>query len=116
MADIKETKRGTTPMLKVNFNGLAEDKAVVRAEFIFKQKLKEDAEALVVKVYGGSAADEVILQDGAYYIGFTEAETRQFKADQSYFMDTRITYDDGSIPVTNIVELFSLPTLFEEVE
>ena len=38
MADIKETKRGTTPMLKVNFNGLAEDKAVVRAEFIFKQK------------------------------------------------------------------------------
>ena len=116
MADIKETKRGTTPMLKVNFNGLAEDKTVMMAEFIFKQKLKEDDEALVVKVYSGSAMDEVILEDGVYYIAFTEAETRQFKPNQSYFMDTRITYNDGSIPNTNIVELFSLPTLFEEVE
>lgn len=113
---IKETKRGTTPMLKVDFVGLAADKTVVKAEFVFKQKMKEDAEALVTKVYAGSATDEVVLVDGVYYIGFTEAETRQFKADQSYFMDTRITYDDGSIPVTNIVELFSLPTLFEEVE
>ena len=113
MADIKETKRGTTPMLAISLDGL--DKEVAKVEFVFKQKIKDSAEELVLKTYAGAANDSVVVEDGVYYLNFTDAESRRFKPDASYFMDTRITYVDGSIPQTEIVELYSLPTLFEEV-
>lgn len=110
---IKETKRGTTPMLAINLVGL--DKEVAKVEFVFKQKMKDTAEALVTKVYEGGVNDTVVVEDGVYYLNFTDAESRQFKADSTYYMDTRVIYTDGSIPQTDILKFYSLTTLFEEV-
>lgn len=111
------TKRGTTPTLSVTVSGLDEDKSLAKVEFLFKQKEKETAPVLAVKVYtGGGATDTAVYTDGVFYLSFTEAESRQFKADDTYYMDTRITYTDGSIPMTEIMELYSLPTLFETAE
>jgi len=114
MTDI-QTKRGTTPSLAVTLSGLDANKTVAAVEFLFKQKVSEDADALVVKQYTGAAGDAVTYLDGVYYLVFTEAESRMFKPDNTYYMDTKVIYSDGSIPATGIVKLLSLPTLFEGV-
>ena len=111
-----QTKRGTTPLLSVTISGLDEKKTLAKVEFVFKQKEKETSPVLATKVYTGGATDTAVYTDGVFYLSFTEAESRQFKADDTYYMDTRITYTDGSIPMTEIMELYSLPTLFETAE
>lgn len=112
---VKETKQGTTPMIGVTLEGVDEKKGVASVEFIFKQKKKGAAEALVHKIYAGTTGDSVVFENGNYYFSFAEAESRLFREEQLYYMDTRIVYTDGSIPQTDIVEFYSLTTLFEEV-
>ena len=104
-------------MLGVTISTLDPEQTVQTIEFVFKQTKKEDAEVLVTKLYdpnGESTAIKDENDDNLFYLQFTDEESRQFKPDNTYYMDTRIIYESGSIPQTEIVKLYSLPTLFEE--
>ena len=108
-------------MLEVTIDGIDETKTVAQIDFIFRQKIDEDIEPAVTRTYIPNSTDEgvhvVSLEDGVYYLQFTEEESRYFKPDKTYFMDTRVIYSDdvlqpGFIPASNICKLYNMPTLF----
>ena len=111
MNEYIETKRGTTPGLTLELVGLDVEN-LASVEFLFKQKLKESAEPLLRKVYQDEPSDSAIFADGLFFLPMSEADSRLFKADDTYFIDTRVVYADGGIPQTEIVQVYSLPTLF----
>lgn len=104
--EVAAMKRGTTPVLPVTIDMNVE--LISEIEFVFKSEFEEEAPVLLMKKF----PDEVSYHDNAFYIPFTEKETRLFA--RQFYMDTRITTVSGSIPETEICKLYMNPTLFEE--
>jgi hypothetical protein len=81
---------------------------VKSVSFLFKQKQTEEAPTVIVKTY----PEEVTEENGVFSIPFAEQETRRFKADENFYCDPKITFQDGKIPETKILTLFCNPTLW----
>lgn len=102
-------KRGTTPTIRVRLDGiLPED--VRSVEFLFKPVITDAGHVLLHKKYPGDVTyDET---DKLWLIPLTQNDTRRLPKFKLVYMDTRITFSDGAIPATNIVELSVTETLF----
>lgn len=104
-------KRGTTPTLLVQINGITPED-VNKIEFLFKHQPREFGKEICVKAYPG---DDVTFdaESSCFCIALTEAETRAFFAGNTAYMDTRITLTDWSIPATEIAAFGVSETLFK---
>ena len=101
-------KRGTTPTLQIQHD--MDITTVKTVEFLFKQHKLECANVLLKKTY----PNDVTEKDGVFYIPFTELETRLFSANRMFYCDPKVTFTDGKIPATEILELHCSPTLWGE--
>lgn len=104
-----QIKRGTTPTIRVRLEGIRPE-AVKSVEFIFKPFVIEDGHELLKKSYPGQVQYDDTGQ--LWLIPLTEEETRLFPQRKRVYMDTRITFPDGAIPATNIVDFSVYETLF----
>lgn len=102
-------KRGTTPTIRVRLEGIRPED-VQSVEFIFKPFVIEEGHVLLRKAYpGGVTYDET---EALWLIPLEEEETRLFPQKKRVYMDTRITFPDGAIPATTIVDFSVYETLF----
>lgn len=107
-------KRGTTPTITVQITGITPEDAE-KIEFIFKHQKSEYAREICAKVYPGE--DVSYHSDtSCFHIALTDAETRLFQANNTVYMDTRITLVGGTIPATEIVSFGITDTLFRGTE
>ena len=107
---MESIKRGTTPTISTKVDGV-EFGDIQKVEFIFKNRISPDAPSLCMKYYPGGGAS-YNSQDRSFDISLNESETRDFTANKTVYMDTRITLVGGSIPKTNIVQFSVIETLF----
>ena len=58
--------------------------------------------------------DEITYDEssGCFCVPLTQEDTRRLPKYKRVYMDTRITFPDGAIPTTNIVDLSVTETLF----
>ncbi len=103
-------KRGTTPTIQIGHE--LDISGVASVRFLFKQKLSEDAPAILVKSYPG----EVTEQSGVFFVPFTEAETRRFKPGEAFYCDPKVKLTNGKIPATKILILNCNPTLWGDAD
>ena len=104
-----QIKRGTTPTIRVKLDGIRPED-VQSVEFIFKPFVIEEGHELLKKSYPGDVTyDET---EALWLIPLTEAESRLFPQRKRVYMDTRITFPDGAVPFTNIVDFCVYDTLF----
>ena len=101
-------KRRTTPILQISHDLTISD--VDTVQFLFKQEKSEEAEARVCKTY----PTEVTEADGVFSIPFTQEETCKFEVGKIFYCDPRVTFLNGQIPATEILELVCRPTLWSE--
>ena len=107
--DMANIKRGTTPTIRVRMDGIKPED-VKSVEFMFKPIVTDAGYELLHKVYPGDVSyDET---DALWLIPLTQEETRRLPKFKRVYMDTRITFPDGAIPTTNIVDLSVTETLF----
>ena len=104
-----QIKRGTTPTIRVRMEGIKPED-VRSVEFLFKPIVTDAGYELLHKVYPG----DVTYDDAnsLWLIPLTQEETRRLPKYKRVYMDTRITFPDGAIPATNIVDLSVTETLF----
>ena len=102
-------KRGTTPTIRVRLDGIRPED-VRSVEFMLKPFITDAGHVLLHKAYPGDVtyddADELWL------LPLTQEDTRRLPKFKQVYMDTRITFSDGAIPATNIVDLSVTETLF----
>lgn len=104
-------KQGLRLLLPVSFDGVSVND-ISRIEFVFAQDVSVNNVVRKTSVYDGSGED-VIFDDGVFYVPWTSDETYLFKAACPFYMDTRITLTESAYqPPTNIVKLVMNPTLF----
>lgn len=113
MENNKSIKRGTTPTLLISVDGIAPEN-VEKIEFIFKNSCVEYARELFRKAFPGDDVDYDV-ESKCYRVSLTDAETRNFAAGKTMYMDTRITLIGGKIPATDIVHFEVSDTLFQDV-
>lgn len=104
-----QIKRGTTPTIRVQLEGIRPED-VQSVEFIFKPFVIEDGHELLKKSYPGDVTYDDTGQ--LWLIPLTESESRLFPQRKRVYMDTRITFPDGAVPFTNIVDFCVYDTLF----
>lgn len=104
-------KRGTTPTLRVQIDGIA-PADVKTVEFIFKLRPSDREPSILYKAYPDSMTFD--KDSETWLVPFTDAETRLFIPRSTVYMDTRIILLDGTIPTTEIVSFTVTDTLFEE--
>lgn len=102
-------KRNTTPLLHIIMDVTADE--VDHIEFVFKQTIDEDAPALVTKTF---PSDDVSNDGTDYFVQLSLEDTKQFKANDFFYLDTHIHMNSGMIPETNMVKLKMEPTLIGE--
>lgn len=102
-------KRGTTPTIRVRMDGIKPED-VKSVEFLIKPFVTDAGYELLHKVFPG----DVTYDDtnALWLLPLTEEETRRLPKYKRVYMDTRITFPDGAIPATNIVDLSVTETLF----
>lgn len=102
-------KRGTTPTIRVQLEGIRPED-VRRVEFMFKPFITDAGHVLLHKSYPG----DVTYDDAEelWLLPLTQEDTRRLPKFKHVYMDTRITFSDGTIPATNIVDLSVTETLF----
>lgn len=116
-------KQNTTPVLPIEV--LAPYENIKRVEFIFKRlntnnynnDIYKTYPALVHKIFEGEELGGIVVPGEGNFVvrvPFTAEETLKMPVGVIY-MDTRIVYEDGSIPETEIVPVNMNATLFEEV-
>lgn len=105
-------KNGTTSILPVRFRLNSSD--IESIIFLFKQEKSNSAPEILVKNYPGQV--EYNEEENIFKIPFSEADTWLFAEDKPFYMDTKITLVDGSVPETTIVTLRMHPTLFSNPE
>ena len=104
-----QIKRGTTPTIRVRMDGIKPED-VRSVEFLIKPIVTDAGYELLHKVYPGDVTyDET---EALWLLPLTEEETRRMPKYKRVYMDTRITFPDGAIPATNIVDLSVTETLF----
>lgn len=104
-----QIKRGTTPTIRVRMEGIKPED-VKSVEFLIKPFVTDEGHELLHKVYPGDVTyDE---NEALWLLPLTEEETRLMPKYKRVYMDTRITFPDGAIPATNIVDLSVTETLF----
>lgn len=101
-------KRGTADDLQIYMCVNYED--VDHIDFIFKDIKSETADVILTKNYPTDCTLD--SETGILSIPFTADETYLFSG--RFYMDTKITMQDGSNPETEIVTLNMKPTLFEQ--
>lgn len=102
-------KRGTTPTIRVRMEGIKPED-VKSVEFLVKPFVTDEGHELLHKVYPGDVSYDDT--DSLWLLPLTEEETRRLPKYNRVYMDTRITFPDGAIPATNIVDLSVTETLF----
>ena len=105
-------KRGTALVKQFRLVGIDLDKkGLLSIEFMFKARKAERAPTLLYKKHPG---DDVTFDAdlGVCSVRFSEEDTRARRANDRVFMDTRILYDDGTIPESVIKEFAIAETLF----
>lgn len=103
-------KQLTNNLLKINFKGIDLLNGVSKVEFAFSQEIGETP--LKLAEYPGDSV--VMLSNTSLGVIWTAAETKEFKADEYFYLDTRITPSDTAYqPETEIIKLKMNPTLFE---
>ena len=116
-------KQNTTPVLPIEV--LIPYEKIKRIEFIFKRlntnnynnDIYKTYPALVHKIFEEEELDAVVIPGEGNFVvrvPFTAEETLKMPTGVIY-MDTRIVFEDGSIPETEIVPVNMNATLFEEV-
>ena len=111
-------KQATNNVLAVSFDAELDD--FTEIEFVFTQENKANAPTLKSAVWVNGDENETAYRvdnENIIEIPWSNDDTFLFKRGQKFFMDTRITAmgtDDN--PVTPIVELFMLPSLFKKGE
>ncbi len=105
-------KRETTPTLPVRI-GAVYDESIQSIEFIFKQDKSADDAILLHKSYTSPDLPVGDCDDTGFtlLVAFSLEDMSALPVGKIY-MDTRITYSDGTIPETEIVSLFINETLF----
>lgn len=105
-------KQGLRLLLPVRFDGVSVSD-ISKIEFVFAQDIAINNTIRKTSLYDGSNED-VMFDDGIFYVPWTSDETYLFKAQSPFYMDTRITLTNSDYqPPTNIVELVMNPTLFD---
>lgn len=102
-------KRRTTPTLPIRIKLNVND--IETIDFLFKQIKSESAPEILRKVFPSDA----VTYNGErnfFEIAFSENDTTLFKEDAPFYMDTRITLVNGTVPETPIITLRMHPTLF----
>lgn len=106
-------KRGTTPTLPIRINADIENIQII--EFIFSTKVKLGREILRKKFEEPFPLDNDYADEGfVILVPFTASETMRFESEYA-FMDTRIVFNNGTIPQTEIKKINIKDTLFKEV-
>lgn len=116
-------KQNTTPVLPIEV--LAPYENIKRVEFIFKRlntnnynnDIYKTYPALIHKIFEGEELSGMVVPGERSFIvrvPFTAEETLKMPVGPIY-MDTRIVFNNGNIPATEIVKLNMSATLFEEV-
>ena len=104
-------KQGLRLLLPVRFDGVSVSD-ISKIEFVFAQDIAINNTIRKTSLYDRSNED-VMFDDGIFYVPWTPDETYLFKAQSPFYMDTRITLTNSDYqPQTNIVELVMNPTLF----
>lgn len=104
-----QIKRGTTPTIRVRLEGIRSED-VRSVEFLIKPFVTDEGHELLHKSYPGDVTyDEA---EALWLLPLTEEETRRLPKYTRVYMDTRITFQDGAVPFTNIVDLSVTETLF----
>ena len=103
-------KRGTTPTIRVRLKDIRPED-VQSVEFLFKSFVTDEGHVLFHKAYPGDVTyDET---EKLWMLPLTQEDTRLLPSlMKRVYMDTRITFPDGAIPTTNIVDLSVTETLF----
>lgn len=108
---------GMNSTLRVNFkNGIQTD-ILESIEFLFKQKNKNDAEAIKAVVWKkGEETDDVYTLEGdlsKFYIRFPKEDTFKFEPKKNFYLDLRVHYE-GTFdnPQIDVVPIFMKPGLF----
>ena len=104
-----QIKRGTTPTIRVRMVGIKPED-VRSVEFLIKPIVTDAGYELLHKVYPGDVTYDAT--EALWLLPLTEEETRRMPKYKRVYMDTRITFPDGAIPATNIVDLSVTETLF----
>lgn len=102
-------KRGTTPTIRVRLEGIRPED-VQSVEFLFKAFVTDAGPALFHKTYPGDVTYDDT--EALWLIPLTQEDTWRLPKLNRVYMDTRITFPDGAIPTTNIVDLSVTETLF----
>ena len=107
--NMTQIKRGTTPTIRVRLEGIRPED-VRSVEFLFKPVITDAGHVLLHKAY----PDDVKYDDSEklWLIKLTQDDTRRLPKFKLVYMDTRITFADGAIPYTNIVDIQVTETLF----
>lgn len=106
-------KHGLRLLLPVEFEGL-DLSDVAEIEFVFTQQRKEKSPDLKTALYKSDGSGDAFLSEDYVCVPWTVEETYKFKADDFFYMDTRITLNNSVYqPVTNIVKLLMNLTLFK---
>lgn len=102
-------KRGTTPTIRVRMDGIKPE-GVKSVEFLIKPFITDEGHELLHKAYPGDVTYDDT--EALWLLPLTQEDTRRLPKYKRVYMDTRITFLDGAIPFTNIVELSVTETLF----
>lgn len=107
--DMTNIKRGTTPTIRVRLDGIKPEE-VKSVEFMFKPVITDAGHVLLQKKYPGDVTYDDT--EKLWLLPLTQKDTRRLPKFKRVYMDTRITFQDGAIPATNIVDLSVTETLF----
>lgn len=107
--DMTNIKRGTTPTIRVRLDGIKPEE-VKSVEFMFKPVITDAGYVLLHKKYPGDVTYDDT--EKLWLLPLTQKDTRRLPKFKRVYMDTRITFQDGAIPATNIVDLSVTETLF----
>lgn len=109
-------KHGLRLLLPVYFDGFNLDNAA-EIEFVFTQHRDQKSAILKSALYKSDGTGDASRNENAICVPWTVEETALFRADDFFYMDTRITPTNGIYqPPTNIVKLRMDMTLFKQEE
>ena len=106
-------KRGTTPVLAIKL-GIDDLSDIASVDFLFKSKMLESDTVKVEKSYPNDVS--VTLDDGVFYVEFSEEDTRMFSGNSIMYLDVKPTTTDGKILATRIVPIDVYLTLYAQEE
>lgn len=107
--DMTNIKRGTTPTIRVRLDGIKPED-IRSVEFLFKPVITDAGHVLLHKEYPGDVTYDDTEE--LWLLPLTKEDTRRLPKFKRVYMDTRITFVDGAIPYTNIVDIQVTETLF----